>query len=249
MNKIAIISDIHGNIPALQAVLRDIQNRAVDQLICLGDLVGKGPDSKEVIDLCQSTCDVIVAGNWDQFICDENTREDEAIRWYRQQIGQKGLNFLRNLPQVTGFWCSGKYVRLFHAHPHSLFKRLYADSPLDERLTLFEKPILKSLEDEQINSTMVGYGDIHGAFLQHLAEGKVLFNVGSVGNSCDSIPLASYVILEGLLDSKEEANFSIHFHRVAYDRELAISLCEHTNLPQIDAYRKEIQTAVYCRRT
>ncbi|HAX74124.1 MAG TPA: metallophosphatase family protein [Firmicutes bacterium] len=248
MEKIAIISDIHGNLPALEAVLNDINKRDVSKVICLGDLVGKGPQSKEVIEVCKKTCDTIVAGNWDHFISDEKTVVDDSILWYRQQITEEGLAYLRQLPHVVGFYLSGKYVRLFHAHPHSLFKRLYADSPLNERLTLFEIPKLTSLESEQIESLIVGYGDIHGGYLQYLENGKILFNVGSVGNSCDSIPMASYVILEGVLDSEAEADFSIQFHRVSYDVEFAISLSEAIGLPHALEYAKELRTGVYCQR-
>ena len=65
MEKIAIISDIHGNLPALEAVLHDIKRRGITRIFCLGDLVGKGPSSAEVVDLIKQTCEAVVQGNWD----------------------------------------------------------------------------------------------------------------------------------------------------------------------------------------
>ena len=61
----AIISDIHGNLPALKAVLEDINKRKIDKTICIGDIIGKGPSSKETIDICRKSCDFIVCGNWE----------------------------------------------------------------------------------------------------------------------------------------------------------------------------------------
>lgn len=64
MDQIALISDIHGNLPALELVLADIRARGIEQIYCLGDLVGKGPNPSEVVDICQEVCTGIVQGNW-----------------------------------------------------------------------------------------------------------------------------------------------------------------------------------------
>ena len=63
MDRIAIISDIHGNIPALEATLRDIQRRNIKRIFCLGDLVGKGPHSDQAVDICREVCEGIIRGN------------------------------------------------------------------------------------------------------------------------------------------------------------------------------------------
>src|SRR2546425_8162996 len=65
VDHIAIISDIHGNLPALEATLRDIRRRGIGHIVCLGDLVGKGPYSDVVVDVCAETCETVVRGNWD----------------------------------------------------------------------------------------------------------------------------------------------------------------------------------------
>lgn len=245
--RIAIISDIHGNMTALTAVIEDINNRGVDQTICLGDVVGKGPHSAEAVDLCVKFCHLIVKGNWDDFLSNKETVVTEFISYYRQQLGEERLKILRNLPEVTGFWLSGRYVRLFHANPHSLYDRVYGDSPIEKRLSLFELPRLQSTDDYPGRTDIAGYGDIHGAYLQHLDNQRVLFNVGSVGNSCDSISMASYIILEGVLHSQQEDDFSLQFYRVKYDRDLAIQSALESDLIDKELYIKEIETGLYCR--
>ena len=247
LDKIAIISDIHGNLPALEAVLKDIDRRGVSQIICLGDMIGKGPHSKEVLEVCQIRCQRIVKGNWEDFISDPKTEATPFIQFYRNQLGEERLAYIRQLPSVTGFWMSGKYIRLFHANPHSLYDRVYATSPLEKRLALFEVPKLPSTESSSKASDMIGYGDIHEGYLQHLEQGRVLFNVGSVGNSCDSIPMGPYVILEGHLHRREEADFSIQFYRVKYDRMKSISDAMKVEIPDQEAYINEIKTGLYCR--
>lgn len=246
MEKVAIISDIHGNLPALDAVLKDIKMRSVDKIICLGDMVGKGPNSAEVIDICKKECAVNVVGNWDKYLAN-NTRPSN-IEWYRNQIGKDRLEYLKNLPEAVGFYLSGKYVRLFHAHPHDVFKRLWKSSPVEEKIRMFDIPKIKCIDTNVCESDIVGYGDIHGSFTETLNGGKILFNVGSVGNPCDHITMASYVILEGKLDCTKASNFSVQFQRVVYDIELAIEHANNSSLPNAKIYIKELKTAVYNRK-
>lgn len=245
MEKVAIISDIHGNLPALEAVLKDIRMRSVDKIICLGDMVGKGPNSAEVIDICKKECDVIVVGNWDKYLANNN--KPGNIKWYKEQIGSERLGYLKNLPEAVGFYLSGRYVRLFHAHPHDVFKRVWKSSPIEEKTKMFEVPKINCLDTDVCESDIVGYGDIHGSFTETLNGGKLLFNVGSVGNPCDHITMASYAILEGKLDCTKISNFSVQFQRVVYDIELAIEHANNSSLPTSEIYIKELTTAVYSR--
>ncbi len=84
MDKIAVISDIHGNIQALESVLNDIKLRGIERIICLGDLVGKGPHSSEAIEIIRKECEVVVMGNWDDFIT--KPTEFEALKWHQKTI-------------------------------------------------------------------------------------------------------------------------------------------------------------------
>ena len=80
-----------------------------------------------------------------------------------------------------------------------------------------------------------------------MGDQRALFNVGSVGNSCDSIAMASYIILEGVLNSQQEDDFSVQFYRVKYDCEMAIQSAVEPDLIDKELYIKEIKTGLYCR--
>lgn len=239
MDKIAIISDIHGNIPALEAVLKDIKERNVDRIFCLGDLSGKGPSSAEAVDLIRKTCEVVIKGNWDYFLTE---KDDDLFKWHQEKLGKERLKFMKDLPIYIEFYMSGKLVRLCHASPNDLFYRVHLSTPREERIKLFMPTI--TLDKE---SDVVGYGDIHGAHIDNF-QGKTIFNVGSVGNPLE-IPQSSYAIMEGKYDSKEESPFSISLVRVPYNIEQAILDAHKTNMPEMQEYINELKTAVYRGRS
>jgi predicted phosphodiesterase len=235
MDRIAIISDIHGNIPALEAVLSDIKSRGIERIMCLGDLAGKGPCSVQAVDMIQENCEVVVKGNWDYFMSE---LKDEVLTWHQSRLGEERLNYLRQLPVYTEFYMSGKLVRLCHASPNDLFHRVHLATADEERMKLFAPT-----DTLQIDADVVGYGDIHGAYIDYL-QGKTLFNVGSVGNPLD-IPQASYAIIEGEYEGRENASFSITNVRVPYDIELAINQALATDMPELKEYIDELRTAIY----
>ena len=244
--KIAVISDIHGNLPALKAVISDIKKRAIDKIICLGDLIGKGPSSKEVIDICRNECEIVVKGNWDDLIYKAYVNQEQAgtfserMLWCINSISLQYLEYLGSLPHSTEFYISGKLARLFHAHPQN-FNRYHQDSPIENRLELFD---FGDFSDIRKTADIAIYADIHGAYMQIL-QGKYLINVGSVGNPLD-ITQASYVILEG--GEKKDSSFGVQFVRVSYDIEKAIELAIKADVPDLDGYISELRTAKYFRR-
>lgn len=237
MEKIAIISDIHGNMPALEAVLSDIKQRDISRIMCLGDLAGKGPESCEALDLIRSSCECVIKGNWDHYLA-ETIYDSPIIEWHQKVLGQDRLNYLNELPLYKEFYMSGKLVRLCHASPNDLFHRTYLFTEAEERNKLFEAtPTLDEKAD------VVGYGDIHGAHVEFFS-GKTIFNAGSVGNPLE-ITQASYAVLEGVYDSKETGPFSVSIVRVPYDIELAISRAQTSGMPDIDEYVNELRTGKY----
>lgn len=238
MNKIAVISDIHGNIPAFQAVLEDIRQRGVSAIYCLGDLIGKGPGGSEAVDLVQANCERVAQGNWDDFIGKET--DNPALTWHQNQLGPDRLHYLGTLPFSIEFMMSGRYIRLFHASPRSLYERIQPWDSHESRLSLFAG---SELCKDSREAEVVGYGDIHNAYLQHL-EGKTLFNTGSVGNPLD-LTQASYVILEGEYGSREISPFSIQMIRVPYDIERAIQEAVDAEMPLLNEYVQELRTARY----
>lgn len=238
MEQLALIADIHGNLPALKAVLKDIECRNIKRILCLGDVIGKGPSNPEVLDICIDLCEFILRGNWEEYVASYNPQES-AI-WVQQQIGKSRLEYIRNTKLSKEMWFSGKFLRLFHAHPNG-FTRVFMHSSIEEKKQLF-------LDSENgIVSDIAGYADIHRPYMQ-IIDGKTLFNTGSVGNPLD-IPMASYAILSGYTGIKDEAEYSVNFVRLPYDIQKAISdAYAAKDMPCLEDYIGEITECRYNRK-
>ncbi|MDR6724925.1 putative phosphoesterase [Paenibacillus amylolyticus] len=238
MERIAIVSDIHGNMTAWEAVLNDIRSRGLKRIFCLGDLVGKGPDPVQVVDQVRETCEQVVRGNWDELVA--VNRDNENFTWQADKLGQERLDYLANLPFSHQFELSGRTIRLVHASPQSVYHRVQPWDEMDKRIAMFDAP---ANEPELGQADIVGYGDVHNAYLQHLNR-KVLFNVGSVGNPLD-IPQASYCILEGESNGDINQAINIQFVRVPYDIEQEVQVAQQAGVPALELYIREIRTGVY----
>ncbi|MFC5451755.1 metallophosphoesterase family protein [Paenibacillus aestuarii] len=255
MEKIAIISDIHGNMPALEAVLQDIRRRDISRIICLGDLVGKGPGSAEAVDCIRGVCETVVQGNWDLGIT--YAQDQPAGLWHQRQLGEERLAYLAQLPFSVDVRMSGKLLRLFHASAQSVFHRVKRKASKEERQAMFQHTEMTGTPEDGKFPDIVGYGDIHVPYLLSLKplhdkldvhqdqakEGLLLFNVGSVGTPYDGIPQACYGIVEGEQESSGPAGFSIQFVRVPYDIGLSIQLAYDVEMPESRRYELELRTA------
>ena len=238
MDRIAIISDIHGNMPALHATLGDIAARGISRIICLGDLVGKGPHSDQAVDICRQACEATVRGNWDDFILNESDKP--TLQWHRQRLGPARLAYLATLPNVLEFAIGGKRVRLFHASQESVYHRVHMDDTRENHMAMFANT---PFTGDGPAPSVVGYGDIHSAYAKSF-RGRTLFNAGSVGNPLD-ITQASYAILEGAYGSSAAGPFGIQLVRVPYDIERAIGEAAALDMPELGAYADELRTARY----
>lgn len=237
-DRIALISDLHGNLHAFEAVLADIASRGVARVLNLGDLVGKGPDGAAVIDRSREVCEVTVQGNWDAKVAGAGRNQQHT--WHRAAIGPERCAYLAALPGSFDFTLSGRRVRLFHASHRGIYHRVHLTDPREAHLGMFENT---SFTGHGPAPSIVGYGDVHDAFALSFS-GKTLFNPGSVGNPLD-LPLASYAILEGAYGSEVEAPWSINIVRVPYDIEAAIRAGYASGMPDPDPYAAELRTARY----
>src|SRR5215217_1263677 len=113
--RIAILSDVHGNLTALETALAHIHSAGIERIFNLGDLVGKGPRSAAVVDRCREVSEVIVQGNWDAIVASGPDTTQPARQWHRAQLGDARLDYLAKLPGSHDFLLSGRLVRLFHA--------------------------------------------------------------------------------------------------------------------------------------
>ena len=227
--KRAIISDIHSNLEALEAVLADIRQQGIGEVFCLGDLVGYGPNPRECIDLVMK-CRVCLLGNHDQGAMFDpegfNSGAERAIFWTRQQLengdGPEGRDrrwdFLGGLPR--SFQEEGL-----------LFVHGSARNPLNEYV--FPEDIYNRRKLEKIFSLIPKYafqGHTHvpGVFSEdfnfvspeeinfeyRLGAQKAMVNVGSVGQPRDGDPRSCYVVLEDGV---------VRFRRVEYPQEQTIA--------------------------
>lgn len=246
MDSIAVISDVHGNVTALEAVIKDIRNRNIKRIFCLGDIVGKGPNPARALDMCREICEQAVMGNWDAITAlvdpgvPVSSALQERIDWHRSWLGPGRLEVLSRLPFSIDFLISGRRVRLLHASPQGLFSRVFHDDTEAKHLGMFfntEHTAGDFVPD------VVGYSDIHFAF-RKIYDHRLLFNVGSVGNPLD-IPTASYAVLTGNYGSPEEELFSVEIVRVPYDIEAEISLARRSGMPDIEPWVVELRTSRY----
>lgn len=228
--KLAILSDIHGNLEALTAVLADIDAQGIDTIYCLGDIIGYGPNPRECVDRAM-TFDKCVLGNHDQGALFDpegfSSGAERAIFWTRQQLEspdesaenrQKRWQFLCELPRQL-------------RDAAILFVHGSARNPLNEYV--FPEDVYNPRKLGRIFSLISGtcfQGHTHvpGLFTEDcrfispadaggaytLNGQKLMVNVGSVGQPRDGNPRASYVILEG---------DRVQFRRVSYDIDTTVS--------------------------
>ena len=244
---IAFFSDVHGNLPALQAVLADIDQRRPDMIFCLGDLVGYAPWPNEVVNEVRRRGIPTLAGNYDQGIglasdncgCAYKTDKEkelgvQSIAYTNQVVGADERRYLRYLP---------KHLRLdFQEEPCTLSLLLVHGSPRKINEYLFEdrpeKSFLRVLEEAQADILLFGHTHkpYHRTFpYEHEGETRYrhALNIGSVGKPKDGDPRAAYQLLH--LDEHTHltgaAGVRSELVRVAYDVERAARAVEASPLP------------------
>ena len=243
-DRVAVISDLHGNLTALQAVLADIDARGIERVLNLGDLIGKGPRGSECIAVTRQRCAVTVRGNWDAFVSDLGIDVGPEVDWVRERLSDADLAWLAALPNAYDFWMSGRRVRLFHASQASEFHRVHMRHSEEEFRAMFTNTAFTGgFLGTDATPDVVGYGDIHSTYLE-ADEGLLLFNAGSAGNHLDA-PSAPYVVLEGDLDSPDEGALSVSFVRVPYDIEAEIAAARDLGMPDVDVYAVELRDGIY----
>jgi diadenosine tetraphosphatase ApaH/serine/threonine PP2A family protein phosphatase len=211
----AIISDIHSNVEALQAVLADVEEREIKEVICLGDIVGYGPNPKECLDLVRERCRVTLMGNHDHALLFEPTNfnlpAERACYWTRQVLEDEPNKDLRNLRWKFLGDLPVRYkdrdVLFFHASPRR---------PMNEYIfpeDVFTNPQKVMANFDRLDARVCFVGHTHqpGVFVDdpyfdpphelpdspyfEVEEERVIVNVGSVGQPRDRDQRASYVIV------------------------------------------------------
>lgn len=258
MDKIAVISDIHGNLVALREVLKDIKNRKIRYIICLGDIIAKGSNSNKCIDLIKENCYIVLQGNCDEYFCKNHDlkgleeKEKKRIIWNEKLLSKENKEYLQNLKFSHDIYISGSLVRLFHASPTNNKKVVTQLDSIDKKLELFEA---NNKIKTNKNADIVIFGHIHNQFMNKLYN-KTLINCGSVGNAFDLIrnekydsntletTNANYLIIEGNINQKNYGGqLNFNFIRLPYDIKEELKLNED-NI-EFEEYKNELINGIY----
>lgn len=236
--KTAIISDIHANLEALEAVLREAEKAKVDRVACLGDVVGYNASPNETADLVRKISVVTIQGNHDYVaagLCDAadldfNAAADSAIRWTKTVLREELRFWLEKLPEFAPLDPS---VLLVHGSPRNQNEYILTPWDLDVNV--------KFVKEQHPQVRMIFFGHTHYPALIdaqgpaggptkrvgdtfELKEGHLYFvNPGSVGQPRDGRPWSSFAIFD---DSAR----SVTFYRVPYDVEAAAKKNEAANI-------------------
>lgn len=207
--RLAIISDIHGNGIALDAVLADIHQQGADRIICLGDIANAGPHPSYCLDTVREVADVVIQGNHELYLLGDSMPDDidtspiwAGLRWVRRQLRPDQFDYMRRLPYSYCRVQNGGTPTLFtHGSPASQFLGFKAEYG--------HEAIVKRMNGHDGLTLFVGH--THRQLYHNWARSWIC-NVGSVGMPLDGTPEAKYV-----LATWQPPGWQIEFRRVAYD--------------------------------
>ena len=227
-DEVAVITDIHGNLAALQAALARIDELAIERTYCGGDLVGYGPHPDEVCALIQERGIPTTYGNYDYAIAREQedcgcayvTAHDrelgqQSVVWTLEHTDHAAKDFMRDLPFDLRFPVGSVGVHLVHGSPRKVNEYLFEDKPasLYERLAAAEK------------DRVLVFGHTHKPWVREY--GAVLFvNCGSVGKPKDGDPRGAFALLRPAQDSVQ-----VTIERVGYDAAAVAEEVRRVGLP------------------
>ena len=206
--RIAVLSDIHGNLVGLDACLADLQAQGgADAIVAAGDLCLDGPKPKKVLQRLEEIGAQCVRGNTDRYLSDENGAEsfdgveDSQIAWTRNDVGERWLAFLRELPFALRIGEDDNQLLVVHANPKSDDEHLWPDA---------DDAILERTIGDELASA-IAFGHLHLPYVR-IWRGKMLVNVASAGLPKDGDPRACYAIF-----TERNGGWQVKHRRVAFD--------------------------------
>lgn len=238
--RLAVLSDVHSNRPALETVLAAIEAASVEEVWCLGDMVGYGADPDVCTALIRDSCDVCLAGNHDLAVLGEidiatfSETAEAAVRWTRENASEETIEFLRGL-EPTG---SRQGIGLFHASPRDpVWEYVLSTDQADEALDVQEERVglighshialFFARPDGARHSQGAQAGD---GVMVEIEGGGWLLNPGSVGQPRDADPRAAWLELD-------TEQWTARFHREPYDISAAAEAIASAGLPSSLAER------------
>ena len=211
--KLAVISDIHGNLFALEKVLEDIEHEKCDNIICLGDLAMAGPEPDKTVELVKQMNWDVVQGNTDKMIVEFNEEMfntlkgqipimANALRNDAEVISEENKAYLKNLPENLEITINNTPILLVHGSPRRNNEDISPDLPLEK----VEEMV------EGTDSRLILCGHTHLPCGYQTNSGKTVVNVGSVGRPFTEKPVSCYAIV-----TFDEIGFGVEHKFVEYD--------------------------------
>lgn len=224
--RVALLGDVHANLPALEAVLADARRRGAEAVWNVGDWVGYNAFPDEVVRRLRAESAVSIVGNYDLAVLgyperSEAWREKKhpdkltAFRWAWENLSEESRAYLAALPREVRLTVAGWRVLLTHGSPASIDEHLYPDTP-EQRLAELA---------ETAGADVVVCGHSHRPFVRRAA-GVWWINTGSVGRQDDGDPRATYAFAE-----IGEGTLEAEHHRIGYDVERAVRALREHGLP------------------
>jgi putative phosphoesterase len=227
-SRIAVITDVHGNLTALEAGLERIEQLGIERIYCGGDLVGYGPHPSEVCRLIEERGIPTIYGNYDFAIArdlddcgcayiDQHDRElgQRSVAWTLEHVDRRSKDFMHGLPFDLRFQLGETRVRLVHGSPRKVNEYLFEDKPA----RTFER--IAAVADCDV----LVFGHTHKPWV-HEYGGVLFVNCGSVGKPKDGDARAAFAVL-----ALDEGKVHVTIERVEYDAESVAREVEAAGLP------------------
>jgi len=228
--RLAVLADVHGNLPALEAVLADAQQHDVDGIIVAGDLVGGGPHSVEVIRLLRSLRAWMIRGNSENYFLDYDSGKSPdgwytsyqwaVMRWSYHSLDRETLDFIASLPEQRVITLDGTApIRVVHGSLQSPSGRIFPDRD-PAKLRWFREAGLLALNLDpagldvalsQLDEPVLVCGHTHIPWKQE-QDGRLAFNPGAVCNPLDGDTRAQYALL-----TWQDGRWQVEHRAVAYN--------------------------------
>lgn len=206
--RIAVLSDIHGNLLGLDACLADLESQGgADAIAIAGDLCLDGPKPKKVLQRLEEIGAACIRGNTDRYLSEDTPGEKfepaeiAQIAWTRREVGERWLSWLRELPFALRMGEDDNQLLIVHASPKSDDEHIWPDA---------EAAHLQNLIGDE-RATAIAFGHLHLPYAR-LWRGKLLVNVASAGLPKDGDPRAGYAIF-----SERDGGWEIKHRRVPFN--------------------------------
>lgn len=235
--RVAILSDIHGNQVALEAVLQDLaQQPAVDQIVIAGDLCLNGPSPRQVLDTIQGLRCPVIQGNVDVDVVTQSPKKGSKKRsivdWTREQIGPEGIAYLEALPfshLVAN--PDGTDLLVVHANPLNQEEAIFPSAP--------DSMLEHLLVELPTNIGVLAFGHLHVTYARQWRH-LLLFDAGSCGLPRDEDLRAAYGIL-----TWQDGTWQGEHRRVEYDVSLVVKQLRNCGMPNIEKRIRILTEAKY----